>query len=397
MLVLLPTSQEKLSARWQGPYTVLKRVGQVDYLVDMHDHQKRRRILHVNMLRKWCVPESTNYLAEEIETDDQDVPVWKDTVRGNAQQPTFGKQLSTPQRVEMEALLSDFADVIQDRPGRTSLASHNIVTTTTKPVRLPPYRLPHAFRETVRKEIDELLEKGITEPSNSDWSAPIVLVQKKDGTLRLCVDYRRLNSVSEMDAYSMPRVDELIDQLGDAKYISTLDLTRGYWQVPVEKAARHKTAFSTPFGLYQFNVMPFGLQGAPATFQRLMDKVLQGLQKSSAAYLDDVIIYSKSWSDHLAHVRRVLERLRAAGLTVKARKCQFGMAQCQYLGHVVGSGIVQPQPGKLLAVETFEVPRTKKAVRVFLGLTGYYRKFIPNYSAIAAPLTDLTKSQHHRR
>ena len=153
----------------------------------------------------------------------------------------------------------------------------------------------------------------------------------------------------------------------------------------------HRTAFSTPFGLFQFNVMPFGLQGAPTTFQRLMDRVLQGLQNFTAAYLDDVIIFSENWSDHMTQLRKVFKRLRAAGLTVKKKKCQFGMAQCNYLGHVVGSGLVLPQTDKVQAVRQFAIPQTKKDVRMFLGLAGYYRKFIANFASIAAPLTDLTK------
>ena len=157
-----------------------------------------------------------------------------------------------------------------------------------------------------------MLSSGIIEPSTSEWSAPIVLVKKKDGSLRLCVDYRRLNQVSVSDAYPTPRVDDLIDRVGGSSFISTLDLTRGYWQVPVADEDRLKTAFVTPFGLYQFNVMPFGLQGAPATFQRLMDHVIRGLE-FAAAYLDDLIVFSNSWSEHLAHVHAVLERLKEAG------------------------------------------------------------------------------------
>ncbi len=152
-------------------------------------------------------------------------------------------------------------------------------------------------------------EANIIEPSTSEWASLIVLVRKKDGTMRFCVDYRRLNAVSEADAYPMPRVDELIDRLGPAKYISTLDLTRGYWQVPVDPESRSMTAFTTPFGLHQFRVMPFGLHGAPATFQRLMDKVLAGLEEYAAAYIDDVAIYSDTWEEHLVHLREVFQRI----------------------------------------------------------------------------------------
>ena len=236
-----------------------------------------------------------------------------------------------------------------------------------------------------------MLSNGIIEPSTSEWSSPIVLVKKTDGTLRFCIDFCRLNSISEADAYPMPQIDNLIDCLGQAKYISTLDLTRGYWQVPLSENARAKTAFATQSGLYQFTVMPFGLKGAPATFQRLMDTVLQGLDNFAAAYLNDVIIHSNSWSDHLSHLQQVFDRIRKAKLTVKQRKCQFAMEKCNYLGHIVGSGQVQPDPSKLEAVKTFTIPKSKKEVRVFLGLTGYYRKFINNYSSLAAPLSDLTR------
>ena len=271
------------------------------------------------------------------------------------------------------------------------MIEHDVNTGTARPVRLPPYRLPHAYRDTVKKEIEEMLQSGIIEPSSSEWSAPIVLVKKKDGTLRFCVDYQRLNSIAEADAYPMPRVDEMIDRVGRAKFVTTLDLMKGYWQVPLTARTRAKTAFATPFGLYQFRVMPFGLQGAPATFQRLMDSVLRGLEGFSAAYMDDVIIYSETWEDHLRHIDQVLRRIRKAGLTLKMRKCQFAMSEFVYLGHVVGGGLVQPEAAKLEAVRNFATPRTKKEVRAFLGLTGYYRKFIKDFASISAPLSDLTR------
>ena len=165
---------------------------------------------------------------------------------------------------------------------------------------------------------------GVIERSTSEWAFPIVLVKKKDGSLRMCVDYRRLNAVSDADAYPMPRVDDMIDALGKAKYITTLDLARGYWQVPVLEESRPLTAFATPYGLYQFRVMPFGLQGAPATFQRMMDQVLADCSEYAAAYLDDVIIHSTCWEDHVRHVRDVLQKLRRAGLTIKPKSASSG-------------------------------------------------------------------------
>ena len=286
----------------------------------------------------------------------------------------------------MKQLLAEYKEVFRDEPGRTTMAEYDVITGDAQPVRLPTYRLPHAYREPVKQEMEEMLDSGIIVPSQSPWSAPIVPVTKKDGSLRLCVDFRRLNSVSKADAYPMPRVDELIDRLGKAKYLSVIDLTRGYWQIPLVKTAQEKTAFSTPFGLFQFTVMPFGLRGAPATFQRLMDQLIRGQEEFAAAYIDD-----KLWTDHPGHVREVLQRIKEAGLTVKARKCQFGTDSCVYLGHKVGNGTVHPEDAKIASIKALTQPEMKKDVRTFLGITGYYPRFIPNYASVAAPLTDLTR------
>ena len=281
--------------------------------------------------------------------------------------------------------------MFQSLPGETTVTEHRIVTGEARPVRLAPYRIPHALRQDVRRELEEMLDHGIIEHSSSDWASPLVIVRKKDASLRLCVDYRRLNSHTKADAYPMPRVDDLIDQVAGSPYITTLDLTKGYWQVPVAKEDCEKTAFTTPFGLYQFTRMPFGLQGAPATFQRMVDKLLNGLNEFASAYIDDVIVFSKTWNDHLQHLEAILGKLQEAGLTVKQKKCQLGMSECGYLGHVIGSGKVCPESAKIEAVRNFEQPTTKTRVRSFLGLTGYYRKFIPDYATVAAPLTDLTR------
>ena len=235
--------------------------------------------------------------------------------------------------------------------------------------------------------------KGIIERSSSEWAFPIVLVKKKDGSLRMCVDYRRLNAISHADAYPMPRVDDVIDALGKAKCITTLDLARGYWQVPVQEESRPLTAFATPYGLFQFRVMLFGLHGAPATFQRMMDRLLAECTGYAAAYLNDVVIYSTDWQEHIRHITDVLQRLRKAGLTIRPKKCQFG----SYLKHVVGNGEVRPEESKPQAVRDFPTPTTKKRVRAFLGLTGYYRKFIPNYLDTATPFSELTRKAEPSR
>ncbi len=216
---------------------------------------------------------------------------------------------------------------------------------------------------------------------------------KADGSVRFCVDYRKVNAVSKFDDYPMPRVDELLDRLGAARFYSTLDLTKGYWQIPLSPLSKEKTAFTTPFGLHQFVTLPFGLFGAPATFQRLMDKVLRPHSAYAAAYLDDIIIHSNDWQRHMEHLRAVLRALRVAGLTANPRKCAIGRVEVRYLGFHLGHGQVRPQIDKTAAVAACPSPKTKKEVRQFLGLAGYYRRFVPNFSDLTSPLTDLTKKE----
>ena len=389
VLVLLPTSTKKLLAQWQGPYPVTRKVGKVDYEVDMKDKSKRRRVFHINMLKPFHTPEAVVCFAgEECEGRQDDIPVWNGEPSGA---PITGDHLSELQKQQLQTVLHRYERVLQAEPGTTSLTEHVITVQEGKPFRQAPYHIPQAYKETVKQELNKMLQAGIITTSSSAWALPIVLVNKKDGSLRLCVDYRKLNSVAQMDAYPMPCIDKLIDQLGKARYLSTLDLARGYWQVPVASESQPLTAFITPFGLYQFKVMPFGLSGAPATFQRLINKLLQGMWEYAAAHLDDLVIYSCTWEEHLALLQEVLMRLYRAGLTANPRKCQFGMAQCVYLGIVVGNGVIKPEISKLEAIEAFPRPPSKKQVRGFLGLTGYYRKFIANYSSLALPLTDLTR------
>ncbi|XP_067305997.1 uncharacterized protein [Pseudorasbora parva] len=375
VMVLVPSSACKFLASWKGPYTVLERMGPVTYRLRQPGRRQTEQLYHINLLKKWVG--TRDQLAALSLTD----PVVVDV----------NPHLSAAQKTELQHLVSQFQDVFSSQPGQTNVIQHNIKTPPGVIVRQRPYRVPEARRQAIEDEIQQMLKLGVIEPSRSPWSSPIVMVPKPDGTLRFCNDFRRLNEVSEFDGYPMPRVDELLDRLGRARYISTLDLTKGYWQVPLSETAKPKTAFSTPSGHWQYRTLPFGLHGAPATFQRMMDIILRPHQAYAAAYLDDVVIHSEAWEEHLDRLRRVLSELRRAGLTANPRKCHLALSEAKYLGFQVGRGLIRPQEKKVEAIHSAPRPQTKTQVRAFLGLAGYYRCFIPNFSSLAAPLTDLTR------
>ncbi|KAI2649246.1 Retrovirus-related Pol polyprotein from transposon 17.6 [Labeo rohita] len=374
VMVLVPTSACKFLATWQGPYTVIERVGPVTYRLRQPGRRREEQLYHINLLKKWVGTQEQLTALASVD------PVVVD----------MGDHLSAAQKTELNHLVSQFS-VFSAHPGQTNIIQHDIRTPPGVIVRQRPYRVPEARRQAIEDEISEMLKLGVIKPSRSAWSSPIVMVPKPDGTLRFCNDFRRLNEVSEFDGYPMPRVDELLERLGRAQFITTLDLTKGYWQVLLTTSAKEKTAFSTPSGHWQYRTLPFGLHGAPATFQRMMDIILRPHQSYAAAYLDDVVIHSETWQDHLERLRRVLLELRRAGLTANPRKCHLALAEAQYLGFRVGRGLIQPQQKKVDAVLSAPRPTTKTQVRAFLGLAGYYRCFIPNFSTLASPLTDLTR------
>ena len=301
------------------------------------------------------------------------------------------QELSSEEKDQFYSLVKSYEDCFMTgrKPlGRTSVVKHHIHTGNSAPVKQRPRREPLGMKNVVKEELDKMTKQGVIEPSSSAWTSPIVLVKKKDGSIRFCVDYRKLNSITTKDAYPLPRIEDNLDALKGAKFFSTLDLISGYWKVEMAPEDKEKTAFCTKYGLFQFKVMPFGLSNAPGTFERLMETVLREMQWERAMlYLDDIIVFSDSVEEHLKRLEEILQRLRAANLMLKPSKCHFFKRQVKFLGQ---DG-VSTDPHKVEAIKEWPIPRRARDVRAFLGLTGYYRRFIQNYGEIAKPLHELTE------
>ncbi|MCG7879381.1 MAG: RNase H-like domain-containing protein, partial [Candidatus Thiodiazotropha endolucinida] len=305
------------------------------------------------------------------------------------------KHLDKAQKDKLRSTLTEYQDVFalnDDDMGYTDAVKHHIETNGAKPIKDRMRRLPYHMAEEADRQVDDMLEKGIIEKSNSPWAAAVVLVKKKDGSLRFCVDYRALNDATIKDAYPLPKIDETLDSLTGAKWFSTLDLYSGYWQVGVEPEDKPKTAFITRKGLFQFRVLPFGLCNAPATFERLMESVLAGLQWDICLiYLDDIITFGKTFEEAVENLEKVFDRLRSAGLKLKPKKCDLFEKSVTFLGHIISDEGVGTDPEKVRAVKEWPVPVSQTEIRSFLGLCGYYRRFIKGYSEIAKPLHTLTE------
>ena len=297
------------------------------------------------------------------------------------------------QQAELRAILMKYADVfaVNDEDlGYTDRVKHEIPVVDETPVSQPYRRIPPNQYKEVKMHISELLKKGVIQESSSSYASPIVLVRKPDGSLRLCVDYRRLNSKTRRDAFPLPRIEESLDALSGAEFFSTIDLASGYHQVAVHEKDRDKTAFTTPFGLYEYLRMPFGLCNAPATFQRLMQATMSDLAfQIVLIYLDDLLVFSPTFQDHLLRLETVLKRLRETGLKVKVEKCHFLQPEVRFLGHQVSAQGIGTDPEKISAVKLWPVPSTVKELRSFLGFCSYYRRFIEGFSQIAGPLHDV--------
>ncbi|XP_049514006.1 uncharacterized protein LOC125941102 [Dermacentor silvarum] len=396
VLLLLPSDANKLILTWKGPFTVLEKRNEVDYVIDLGT---RTSLFHINMLKEYeerstrdaeCNQASVALEGEPFEEEDLSFLQLQ-------QQETFrdvqlSEDMTEEQKSQVTDILEAYQGVLTDVPGKTHLVQCKLQVTTEAPIQAKQYPIPFAIQETVQKEVQQMLRQGIIERSDSPYQSPVVVVKKKDGAIRLCIDFRLLNQVLVSDNEPIPRVDMMFAKLGNCSYFSKFDFSKGYWQVPMDEESKPMTAFSCSSGLYQFRFMPFGIKTAPAVFTRLMRKLVEGLPNIHH-YFDDVLIATETSEEHVNVLQSFLERVERAGLTVRPTKSQVGFTSVSFLGHIVGHGLLQPQAETLEKIQAAKLPETKKAVRSFLGLTGYYRDFAPNFSEMARPLTELTRKK----
>jgi hypothetical protein len=299
-------------------------------------------------------------------------------------------ELDGIQKEQLMELLHKYGGIFSSLPGHTSLAEHNIELYDDTPIRSKPYPVPYNMYPQLKREIDEMKRLGIIEESNSPYCSPIIMIKKKDNSFRLVADMRKLNKITIFDCEPMPDPDAIFAKLSGNKFFSKLDFCKGYWQIPVKPEHRTYTAFSTPFGNFQFKMMPFGLTNAGQTYNRMMRKLLLDLLNTDS-FVDDVLTYSTTWEKHLEQLEELFKVIQGANLKIKPKKCYFGFYEVEFLGHVVDSKFITVQDDKVEKLKNAEKPKTKKQLKSFLGLANYYRKFIPHFAERVKSLTDLTK------
>ena len=362
VLCRIPGMIPKLAESWHGPYVVKQKLNRVNYKVEFEN--EKCKVLHINNLKKY------NQRMEEVL---RIAVVAEDVIEGKRTGLKMSGSCDTFDRKQIKALQDEFPKVFNNEPGETDVCRLEIQTGDALPFALPAHQLPEKYRGGVKAELEKLLASQVIKPSTSPWASPVVPVPKKDGSIRVCIDYRRLNSITQADPFYMITLDEILDRVGNSQCLSKLDLSKGYYQISIAEQDQQKTAFISQFGKFEFNRMPFGLKNAPAIFQRLMEEVFSG---------DGIA--------HAQHLRLVVKALGEKGLTLKLEKCVFGKTHLEYLGHFIGCGTVAVPENRATDMANYIRPRTKKQLRSFLGAASYYRRFVKDFAQFSAHLSPST-------
>ena len=405
-LILLPTGGEgkSLLSRYRGPYPVLKKLNQFNYEIGIGN---RSTVLHINLLKQYHPKDDTKaeviavnavLVADPCVDDFEHLPSVDDELTNeDSREGQFGTELSAQQRHQVNELLAEFESLFGSRPGCTQLIEHKITVNSDKPIAPKSYRIPERLREQVNEQIQKMLEDDVIEYSDLCYVNPIVCV-RKPGTddkgrpnMRICLDLRAINAITISDEQPSSDMRRIIEQCGAAKYRSSLDLVSAFNQVPLEEESRKYCSFRNDTSFWRYKRMCFGLKNASKTMQRLMNFVLRGAEKYCLTHVDDVIIFSDTWEDHLSHLRNVFERLKAAGLVINQNKCMFGRNRMKCLGYILEDGKILPDPDKVKGILNFPTPKTKKQVKSFNGIINFYRSHINQCATLMKPLTDLTK------
>ena len=395
-------STSKVEARWTRAH-IHSRQSADSYWVDFPNGG--RRVVQANKLKKLLTrnsPSASLSVIGVIHEDDEDFGDVLECPRRSSQTgsrtrfsdhvKTDCHALSANQQKELTELLIRYEKVFDDKPGASKLGSHKVRLKDGASVpRTKLYPIPISLQDEVEKQVQELLADGLITRFWSPYAHPVVFVKKKDGSIRMATDYRTLNDITVDDRFPVPNIDEFLMELGASKFISSLDCSAGYFQIPMEEQSKEMTAFATKSGLYQWNVMSFGMKNAGSTFQRTMNEMLYNLRGFARTYIDDIAVKSENWEDHIVHLEKVLRCILETGITLKLKKCSFAKSHIKFLGHQIGSGSHSVDEDKVKAIQDIPYPSTRKKVQSFLGLAGYYQKYIARYAEIARPLTELTK------
>lgn len=400
-LLLLPTSANKLLAQWKGPYKVVRRHSNVNYVVKVGNEEKK---FHINMLKKYYSPEhetkvehyscTTTIVYEDSSTCQPITPQIKLTE--GVSDVLINPQLEEEIKRQLQDIISNHWMIFSDVSRAAKLDEYKIVLRDNDPVRTKPYPIPLQYMDAVIEETRKLEEAGIIEMSNSPYCSPIVVVKKKSGEIRMCGDYRRVNSVVEFDAEPMSDQKVIFSRLSASRFFTKMDLLKGFFQIPLHPESRKITAFKTPIGLYQYRVLPFGLSTSPSVFNRAMRRVLGDIP-GVEIFMDDILIHTRTMEEHYELLQCVLQRLKKHDMTVKPSKCEVAFTKTDFLGHTIGGGKCECQQEKIEKIRNAPRPTSLKQVRSFVGLVGYYQSFIPDFAQMCRPLYELMKKNKGAR